>query len=145
MNAEDEKQIDRALDYLGLKPLEHRYLDELSGGQRQMAFIAMIIAQDTEYIFLDEPLNNLDMRHSVQIMKVLRRLVTEAGKTVMVVIHDINFVVSHADYVIALKEGKVIAQGDTGTIIRPDVLKNIYDMDIKVAEIDGCPICLYYS
>lgn len=145
LNAEDEKQIDRALDYLGLKPLEHRYLDELSGGQRQMAFIAMIIAQDTEYIFLDEPLNNLDMRHSVQIMKVLRRLVTEAGKTVMVVIHDINFVVSHADYVIALKEGKVIAQGDTGTIIRPEVLKNIYDMDIKVAEIDGRPICLYYS
>ena len=123
LNAEDEKQIDRALDYLRLKPLEHRYLDELSGGQRQMAFIAMIIAQDTEYIFLDEPLNNLDMRHSVQIMKVLRRLVTEAGKTVMVVIHDINFVVSHADYVIALKEGKVIAQGDTGTIIRPEVLK----------------------
>lgn len=145
LNAEDEKQIDRALDYLELKLLENRYLDELSGGQRQMAFIAMIIAQDTEYIFLDEPLNNLDMRHSVQIMKVLRRLVTEAGKTVMVVIHDINFVASHADYVIALKEGKVIAQGNTGIIIRPDVLKNIYDMDIQVAEINGHPVCLYYN
>lgn len=144
LNVEDEKQIDQALDYLELKSFENRYLDELSGGQRQMAFIAMIIAQNTEYIFLDEPLNNLDMRHSVQIMKVLRRLVTEAGKTVMVVIHDINFVVSHADYVIALKKGKIIAQGDIETMIRPDVLKNIYDLDIQVAEIDGRPICLYY-
>ena len=134
-----------ALDYLELKPLENRYLDELSGGQRQMAFIAMIIAQDTEYVFLDEPLNNLDMRHSVQIMKVLRRLVAEAGKTVMVVIHDINFVASHADYVIALKDGKIAGQGDTPAMIRPDVLKRIYDMDIQVAEIGGRPVCLYYS
>ena len=145
LNPEDERQIDTALDYLELKPLENRYLDELSGGQRQMAFIAMIIAQDTEYVFLDEPLNNLDMRHSVQIMKVLRRLVAEAGKTVMVVIHDINFVASHADYVIALKDGKIAGQGDTPAMIRPDVLKRIYDMDIQVAEIGGRPVCLYYS
>lgn len=145
LTAGDERHIDKALDYLELKPLQNRYLDELSGGQRQMAFIAMIIAQDTEYLFLDEPLNNLDMRHCVRIMKVLRRLVAEAGKTVMVVIHDINFVASHADYVIAMKDGKIAGQGDTRTMIKPDRLKRIFDMDIRVADIDGRPVCLYYS
>ena len=75
LTKEDEKKVEEAIDYMELKELQDRYLDELSGGQRQMAFIAMVIAQDTEYIFLDEPLNNLDMRHSVQIMKVLKRLI----------------------------------------------------------------------
>ena len=67
----DKEKVEQAISYMELKHLEDRYLDELSGGQRQLASIAMVIAQDTEYIFLDEPLNNLDMRHSVQIMKVL--------------------------------------------------------------------------
>ena len=145
LNAEDERQIDNALAYLGLKALQDRYLDELSGGQRQMAFIAMIVAQDTEYIMLDEPLNNLDMRHSVQIMNVLRQLVKTAGKTVFVVIHDINFVAAHADYIIALKDGQIAAQGDVRDIIRADVLRRIYGMDIRVIDIDGRPVCLYYS
>ena len=128
-----------------LHHLENRYLDELSGGQRQMAFIAMVIAQDTEYIFLDEPLNNLDMHHSVQIMKVLRRLVDELGKSVMVVIHDINFVSCYADYIIAMKDGKLICQGDTDEIIEPSILKEIYGIDIQVETINGKRICLYYE
>lgn len=145
LNATDERQIDNALACLGLKALQERYLDELSGGQRQMAFIAMIVAQDTEYIMLDEPLNNLDMRHSVQIMNVLRQLVRTAGKTVFVVIHDINFVAAHADYIIALKDWRIAAQGDVREIIRTDVLRRIYGMDIRVIDIDGRPVCLYYS
>ena len=128
-----------------LKHLEDRYLDELSGGQRQLAFIAMVIAQDTEYIFLDEPLNNLDMRHSVQIMKVLRRLVTEMNKTIMVVIHDINFVSHYADYVVAMKDGQVICQGDTEDVMNTEVLQEIYGMDILVQTINGKRICLYYE
>ena len=131
LDAGDERQIDNALACLGLKALQERYLDELSGGQRQMAFIAMIVAQDTEYIMLDEPLNNLDMRHSVHIMNVLRQLVETAGKTVFVVIHDINFVAAHADHIIALKDGQIVAQGDV--------------RDIRVIDIDGRPVCLYYS
>ena len=145
LDAGDERQIDNALACLGLKALQERYLDELSGGQRQMAFIAMIVAQDTEYIMLDEPLNNLDMRHSVHIMNVLRQLVETAGKTVFVVIHDINFVAAHADHIIALKDGQIVAQGDVRDIIRTDVLRRIYGMDIRVIDIDGRPVCLYYS
>ena len=77
LNAEDEKIIDRAIEYMNLTDMQDKFLDELSGGQKQRAFISMVIAQDTEYILLDEPLNNLDMKHSVQIMKILRKLVDE--------------------------------------------------------------------
>jgi iron complex transport system ATP-binding protein len=145
LTEEDEKFIDDSLSYLGLTDLQDRFLDELSGGQRQMAYIAMVIAQDTDYIFLDEPLNNLDMLHSVQIMKVLKRLVNELNKTVMIVIHDINFVSCYADYVIAMKNGQIVQDGDTRDIMNSPVLKEIYGMDIDIQNIDGKNICLYYS
>ena len=144
LTKEDEMHIDQAIDYLGLKAIENRYLDELSGGQRQMAYIAMVIAQDTEYVFLDEPLNNLDMHHSVMIMKVLRRMVDELGKTVMVVIHDINFVSCYADYIIALKNGKLLGHGSNREMMTEEMLKEVYNMDIEIRSIDGKNICLYY-
>lgn len=111
LTQEDWDKVDEALSFMELHEIENQFLDELSGGQRQRAFIAMVIAQDTEYILLDEPLNNLDMKHSVQIMKVLRRLVDELGKTVILVIHDINFASFYSDYVVALKNGEIIRQG----------------------------------
>lgn len=141
----DEQKINEAIAYLGLEELQDRFLDELSGGQRQMAYIAMVIAQDTEYIFLDEPLNNLDMKHSVQIMKVVRKLVEELNKTVMVVIHDINFVSCYADHVIAMKNGQIVKSGSTPEIIRPDVLEEVYGIEISVNDIEGKNICVYYN
>ncbi|MFH5796918.1 ATP-binding cassette domain-containing protein, partial [Clostridium perfringens] len=90
-----------------LKDIQNKYLDELSGGQRQRAYIAMVIAQNTEYVFLDEPLNNLDMKHSVEMMKVLRNLCDELGKTVVLVMHDINYTSCYSDYIVALKDGKI--------------------------------------
>lgn len=145
LTEEDIKHIDAAISYLDLKEHENSYLDELSGGQRQMAYIAMVIAQDTEYIFLDEPLNNLDMKHSVQIMKVLRKLVDDMNKTIMVVIHDINFVSCYADYIVAMRKGKVIKEGKTEDIINRNVLSQVYGMDINVESVNGKKICLYYN
>ncbi|MDD2213268.1 MAG: ATP-binding cassette domain-containing protein [Oscillospiraceae bacterium] len=145
LTPQDEEKIDQALAYLHLEALQDRYLDQLSGGQRQLAYIAMLLAQDTEYVFLDEPLNNLDMKHSVQIMQVLRRMVSEMGKTVMVVIHDINFVAAYSDYIIALKDGQIAFQGETAQVITPQRLKAIFDLDIEVHEINGHPICVYYN
>ncbi|GIO24546.1 ABC transporter ATP-binding protein [Oceanobacillus sp. J11TS1] len=140
----DEAKIDEAIDYMELRDMQDRYLDELSGGQRQRAHIAMVIAQDTEYILLDEPLNNLDMRHSVQIMKTLRNLVNEMGKTILLVIHDINFASCYSDHIVALKDGKIVKQGRTCDVIDRCVLKDIYDMDIDIKEIDGRKICDYF-
>ncbi|AQQ52064.1 iron ABC transporter ATP-binding protein [Planococcus lenghuensis] len=145
LTAEDEEMIDRSIDYMNLKDLEDRYLDELSGGQRQRAFVAMVIAQDTEYILLDEPLNNLDMKHSVQIMKILRRLVDELGKTVVIVLHDINFASVYSDRIVALKDGQVIKDGPTHEIIQSAALKEIYDMDIPIQQMDNCRICVYFN
>ena len=137
--------VEQALEYTGLLGLRDRFIDELSGGQRQTAYIAMAIAQDTKYILLDEPLNNLDMRRSAQIMHLLRKLVDEKGKTVIIVIHDINFVSFHADYIVALKQGGLAYFGDASEIIRPDVLKDIYNMDIAVEEYKGKSLCIYYQ
>lgn len=140
----DVEKIDEAIDYMELREMQDKFLDELSGGQRQRAHIAMVIAQDTEYILLDEPLNNLDMRHSVQIMKTLRRLVNELGKTILIVIHDINFASCYSDQIVALKDGKIVKQGPTCDVIDKCVLKDIYDMDIDIKEIDNKRICVYF-
>jgi iron complex transport system ATP-binding protein len=145
LTAEDENIVDQAIQYMNLEDLQDRFLDELSGGQRQRAFIAMVIAQDTEYILLDEPLNNLDMKHSVQIMKILRKLVDELGKTVVIVLHDINFASVYSDRIVAMKNGRVIKEGPTHEIIKTDTLREIYDMNIPVQEQDGCRICVYFN
>ncbi|WP_317368082.1 ATP-binding cassette domain-containing protein [uncultured Tyzzerella sp.] len=145
LTKEDKQHINDAIKYMGIEDLQDRYLDELSGGQRQMAFISMIIAQDTEYVFLDEPLNNLDMHHCVKIMKNIKRLSREKNKTIIIVIHDINFVSLYADYIIAMKNGQIVKNSKKDEIIKEPVLKEIYGMDIKVKNIDGENICLYYS
>lgn len=145
LTKECEQKINEAIEYLGLTDLQDRYLDELSGGQRQMAYIAMTVAQDTEYIFLDEPLNNLDMRHSVKIMKILRRLVDELNKTVFVVIHDINYVSCYADHIIAMKQGRVIKDGPIHEVLTEETLEEIYDMKIDIKEINNNKICVYYT
>ena len=113
LNEEDDKFVDQALEYMNLTDMQDKFLDELSGGQKQRAFISMVIAQDTEYILLDEPLNNLDMKHSVQIMKILRKLVDELGKTVVIVLHDINFASVYSDRIVALKDGRLVKDGPT--------------------------------
>lgn len=141
---EDNKYIDEAIEYMKLKDIENKYLDELSGGQRQRAYIAMVIAQNTEYVFLDEPLNNLDMKHSVEMMKVLRNLCDELGKTVVLVMHDINYTSCYSDYIVALKDGKIAKHGKVEDIIDKDVLKSIYEMDFEVKDINGDKICIYF-
>lgn len=144
LTLDDNKYIDEAIDYMKLKDIEDKYLDELSGGQRQRAYIAMVIAQNTEYVFLDEPLNNLDMKHSVEMMKVLRNLCDELGKTVVLVMHDINYTSCYSDYIVALKDGKIAKHGNCDEIINKEVLESIYDMEFNVEEINGDKICVYF-
>ncbi|MEW5550080.1 ABC transporter ATP-binding protein [Peribacillus frigoritolerans] len=145
LTKEDWKYVDEAIEYMELADMQDKFLDQLSGGQQQRAFIAMVIAQNTEYVLLDEPLNNLDMKHSVQIMKVLRRLADELGKTVIIVIHDINFASCYSDYIVALKDGKVVHNGPTEQVINSNVLKEIYDMDIEIQSINDNKICVYFT
>ncbi|KGF16913.1 MULTISPECIES: ABC transporter ATP-binding protein [Corynebacterium] len=144
ITAEDEKIISRSIDFLGLTELEGRYLDELSGGQRQRAYVAMVLAQDTEYILLDEPLNNLDMRHSVQMMQHLRRAATELGRTVVIVVHDINFAGHYADRICAAKNGRIVHFGTPDEILRDDILSDVFDTPVEVIDGPRGRLAVYY-
>ncbi len=141
----DFEMVERALKITGIEDLRGRFIDELSGGQRQMAHIAMSIAQDTKYILLDEPLNNLDMSRSVKIMKLLRKLAREESKTILIVIHDINFVSFYADYIVALKDGRVKYEGSSEAVMKSEILSDIYGMRIEIEEYRGKKICVYYQ
>ena len=145
LNKEDERLVDQAINYMQLQDMEDRYISELSGGQRQRAYIAMVIAQNTEYILLDEPLNNLDMKNAVEIMKILRNLVDELGKTVLIVIHDINFASCYSDKIVALQDGEIKYHDHTDKIINSSVLGELYDMKFDVHTLDGKKICTYYD
>ena len=145
LTVEDRDHIERAIDYLDLQPFRHRFLDELSGGQRQRAFIAMVLAQDTKYVLLDEPLNNLDLKHMTEIMKLVRRMADELGKRIVVVLHDINFAATYSDRIVAMRGGRIVADAACADIMRPEVLGAVYGTAVEVREIDGKPVALYYS
>lgn len=145
MSEEDHQKVDEAIAFMELEELADHYLDELSGGQRQRAYLAMILAQDTENILLDEPLNNLDMKYSVQIMKTLRDFAHQKGKTVILIVHDINIASQYSDYIAALKNGVVCHFGTTNEIIKPRILKDIFDIDFQVILNRGCKFCFYYN
>lgn len=143
MTAHDEQLINEAIDYMKLREIQDRYIDTLSGGQKQRAYIAMILAQDTDYVFLDEPLNNLDMRYSVEMMTTLQKLVTEFHKTVVVVIHDINMAAAFADYIVAMKGGEIIAEGPTKDIMQKEILDHVFDYDFCIECVNGKNYCFY--
>jgi len=141
----DRQHIDKAIAYLDLEDLAERFLDELSGGQRQRAFVAMVICQDTDYVFLDEPLNNLDMKHASAMMKLLRRISDELGKTIITVLHDINFASLYSDRIVAMRSGKIVAVDRPEHIVTTEILREIYDFDIEVHQIKKQRIATYYA
>lgn len=145
LTSEDYEIINKSLAFLNLENLKDRYLDELSGGQRQRAYIAMVLAQDTDYLLLDEPLNNLDIKHAVMMMKMLKRTAEELGKTIVLVIHDINFASFYSDYILALKNGKIAYQGTPQEIMKSEVLEEIFDAKFQIKEIDAKPTAFYYG
>lgn len=145
LTTEDKNVIDEAIDFLALAPLRHAYLDELSGGQRQMAFLAMTIAQQTDVLLLDEPLNNLDMKHAVQIMQALRRLCDEQGRTVILVIHDINFAANYSDHIVALKNGELSFHGTSEQVVTETNLRELYDIDFEVIRSERGCLCNYFN
>ena len=144
LTKEDEEMIDKAIEYMELQEFQDRFIDELSGGQRQRAYIAMVIAQDTEYIFFDEPTNNLDIYHATNMMKIVRRLCDELGKTVVLVLHEINYAAFYSDYICAFVNGKVAKFGTVEEIVNKETLSDIYKVDFEIMNIHGKPLSIYY-
>lgn len=132
--AECRRIVNGAIEEFHLQDFADRYLTELSGGQRQRAMIAMVFCQRTDYVLLDEPLNNLDMYHARSLMQILRRLTDEHKRTTVVVLHDINQAAAYADHVVAMKNGQVAMQGKPDDIFTAANIKTLFDMDVSVLD-----------
>lgn len=144
ITAEDQEIIARAISYMELGDIADSFIDELSGGQRQRALIAMVIAQDTEYILLDEPTNNLDIYHATNMMRIVRRLCDDLGKTVIMVLHEINYAAFYSDYICAFKNGRIAVMGTVQEVMTRENLTDIYNVDFEIMEINGKPMSIYY-
>lgn len=145
LTGEDRRAIDEAIAFLSLEPLRQSYLDELSGGQRQMAFLAMTIAQQTDCLLLDEPLNNLDIKHAVQIMHALRRLCDDHGRTVILVAHDINFAANYSDHIVAMKGGAVHCAGTVPEVLTEARLRELYGLKFEITHSERGCLCNYFN
>ena len=144
LNDKDKDIINKSIEYMELNEFRNRFIDELSGGQRQRAYIAMVIAQDTEFILLDEPTNNLDIYHATNLMKIIRKLSDELGKTVVTVLHEINYAAFYSDYICSFKDGRVAKFGTVDEVMTKEVLSEIYNVDFEIMNIQGRPLSIYY-
>ena len=142
--ADDERLVDAALARFGLEEMAGRFLETLSGGQRQRALVAMTFGQGTDYMLLDEPLNNLDMFYARQLMQSLRAAADEEGQTVLIVLHDVNQAAAHADRIVAMRDGRVVAQGTPHEVLTTDTLREIFGFTMAVETLGGKPLVLHH-
>jgi len=133
LNADDHAAIDRAIDLAGVEALRETPLSELSGGQKQLAFVAMTLAQDTDVLLLDEPTTYLDLHHQLRVMEVVRTLNEERGVTVCVVLHDLQQAARFADYLVALDDGGVYDWGPPEDVVTEELLADVFDVDAAVS------------
>lgn len=143
LSNEDKAIVERALEMAGVDELAQRLLVELSGGQKQRVWLAMTLAQDTDYILLDEPTTYLDINHQVELMKLMRRL-NQEGKTLVTVLHDINQACRYCDHLIVMKSGEIICEGDPNTVITSKLLADVFELDAQIYPdpISGTPMCV---
>lgn len=143
LTKKDDESISNYISFFELEDLQNRYLDELSGGQRQRAYVAMVLAQETDHVLLDEPLNNLDIAHSVQMMSLLRRAADEFGRIIVVVLHDLNFAAQYADVICAVKDGRIFAHGEVEDVMRNDILTELFNTPITVIDGPKCKLACF--
>lgn len=144
---EDERAVERALETTGVLDLADRPLDTLSGGQRQRAWISMALAQETETLLLDEPTTFLDIAHQLEILQLLSRLNHEEGRTVLMVLHDLNNASRYAHHMVAIAGGKVFAAGTPREVMTPELLREVFSVEAEIVEdpTSGVPLCLPYG
>ena len=142
MSADDDAKIEEAMQLTGTKKFENLEVCMLSSGQRQLVWIAMLLAQEAEFLFLDEPTTYLDLKNQFDILDCLKKINEEKGKTLILILHDINIAAQYADYMFAMKDGRIIKEGYTKDILTEEFLKDLYDVDIEVIKKNDCIYCL---
>ncbi len=147
LTKKDYEVIDWALEVTGTKEYKYLGVDTLSGGQRQRVWIAMSLAQETEIILLDEPTTYLDMAHQLEVLELLKKLNVEQGRTIVMVLHDLNQAARFADYIIALKDGRIVKAGNCEEVINREVLKEVFHIDAVIGRDPNLnkPVCITYN
>lgn len=143
----DEEIVEAALAATGLAELAERPLDRLSGGQRQRAWIAMALAQETPILLLDEPTTYLDIAHQLEVLELLLELNRKRGRTIIMVVHDLNHAAQYADHIIAVADGGIHAAGKPADLLTPALIKAVFGIDAVVIPhpLDGSPLCLPFA
>ncbi|MEU1827486.1 ABC transporter ATP-binding protein [Streptomyces abikoensis] len=131
---DDERAVADAMARTDVAALADRQVDELSGGQRQRVWIAMALAQETDLLLLDEPTTYLDISHQVEVLDLVRRLNHERGRTVVAVLHDLNQAARYADHLVAMKAGRVVAEGRPSEVVTAELVREVFGLEAVVVE-----------
>ncbi|MBN8934524.1 MAG: ABC transporter ATP-binding protein, partial [Rhizobium pusense] len=130
----DEEAVNRAMQTARVQELANRAVDELSGGQRQRVWIAMVLAQETPLLLLDEPTTFLDIAHQIELLNLLRALNRRQGNTVVAVLHDLNQACRYADHIVAMRDGRVIVEGDPRSVMTADLVQTVFGLAAVVID-----------
>ncbi|MCG3728825.1 Fe(3+) dicitrate ABC transporter ATP-binding protein FecE [Vibrio cincinnatiensis] len=143
LSVHDKCIIEQAMQATGVEAFAETPVIDLSGGQRQRVWLALTLAQDTDFILLDEPTTYLDMNHQVELMKLLRML-NQQGKTIVAVLHDINQACRYCDHLIVMQAGRVITEGAPQVVMTPKLLAEVFELDAEIHQdpIAGTPMCI---
>jgi len=139
LSEEDRDAIERAIDLAGVDHLRDRQVGSLSGGQKQLVWIAMVLAQETDVLLLDEPTTFLDLHHQLEVMEIVETLRDESDITVVVVLHDIDQAARYADYMVALEDGSIYARGPPEEVVTEELLADVFEIEATVEATDWGP------
>ncbi len=144
---EDESIVEYALEKTGLSDIRNKKLSDLSGGQKQRVWIAMTLAQQTEIILLDEPTNHLDIKYKIEVLDLLKHLNQYESRTIVIVLHDINLACRYADHMVAIKDGRVYAEGEPNKIVTEPFINDVFGINAKIIEcpLFSTPLCITYQ
>jgi len=147
LSQKDKDVIDWALQVTKTEEFRLQSVDALSGGQRQRVWIAMSLAQETDIIFLDEPTTYLDMAHQLEVLELLYKLNEEQGRTIVMVLHDLNQAARFSDYIVALSQGELVKFGTAEEVMVPEVLKKVFNIDAVIGQDPRTnkPMCITYN
>ena len=140
----DQVAVDNALRLTGLEQSSETPVDQLSGGQRQRAWLAMALSQETQIMLLDEPTTYLDIAHQVEILNLLKRLNSEEGRTIVMVLHDLNQACRYADHMVAMMNGQIVAAGTPDEVVTPQLVEKVFGLTSVIIDdpVSGTPMCV---